>query len=67
MSTVAERSSAPQARELTAEEGREYVDEISRRLLGMSGEEFRRAWEAGELNADDDDVLHVALLLPLGW
>jgi Phage integrase family len=67
MSTVAERSSAPQARELTAEEGRAYVDEISHRLLGMSGEEFRRAWEAGELNADDDDVLHVALLLPLGW
>jgi hypothetical protein len=67
MSTLAERSSAPQARELTVEEGRACVDEISRCLLGISGEEFRRAWEAGELNIDDDNVLHVALLLPLGW
>lgn len=41
-------------------------DERAQRLLGMSGEEFRRRWEAGELDPNDDNVLRLAMLLPLG-
>jgi len=41
-------------------------DERAQRLLGMGGEEFRRRWEAGELDPDDDRVLRLAMLLPLG-
>lgn len=67
MTTIADNPVAgPQARELTAEEGRELIDERARQLVGMSGAEFLHAWEAGELDVDDDDVLQVAMLLPLG-
>jgi hypothetical protein len=51
-------------RELDHEAGRELVDEQARKYLGISGEEFRRRWEAGEVDADDDpDVMRVAMLL----
>lgn len=66
MSTVAEPVSEPQPRELTAEEGRALLDARARAELGMSGEEFRRAYEADELDVDDDAVLSVSMLLPLG-
>ncbi|MGH8907422.1 MAG: hypothetical protein ACRD0K_13080 [Egibacteraceae bacterium] len=56
----------PQPRELTAEEARALFDERARRLVDMSGEEFRRAWEAGDLDADDDRVVRLVMLLPLG-
>lgn len=40
----------------------------ARRYLGMSGDEFARAWHAGELDekADSPAVMRVAMLLPLG-
>lgn len=60
------RSVEPQARELTADEGRALLDERARRFLGMGGDEFVRRYEAGELDPDDDDVARVALLIPLG-
>jgi hypothetical protein len=48
-------------RELDA--GRELVDEQARKYLGISGEEFIRRWEAGEIDADEDpDVMRVAML-----
>jgi hypothetical protein len=56
----------PTPRVVSAEEGRAIIDERARRFLGMSGEEFRRRYEAGELDPDNDNVLRVALLLPLG-
>jgi len=57
----------PQPRELTREEGLALIDERAQRFLGISGKEFRRRYEAGELDADaDDDVLRLAMLLPLG-
>ena len=62
---VSEAADEPRARELTREEGRRLLDERARRFLGMSGDEFRRRYEAGELDPDDDHVLGVALLLPL--
>ena len=56
---------APAAKIVTAEEGRRLIDERAQRFLGMSGEEFRRRFEAGELDPDNDNVLRVAMLLPL--
>jgi len=56
-----------QLRELTLEEGRALVDRLARRHLGMSGEAFMRAWEAGELDeqAERPEVVYMAMLLPL--
>jgi hypothetical protein len=62
---VSEAAEEPRARELTREEGRRLLDERARRFLGVSGDEFRRRYKAGELDPDDDHVLGVALLLPL--
>ena len=61
---VAEAAEEPRPRELTREEGRRLFDEHARRFLGMSGDEFQRRYQAGELDPDDDNVLRVALLLP---
>jgi hypothetical protein len=55
----------PAPKILTAKEGRQLIDERARRFLNMSGEEFRRRYEAGELDPDNDNVLRVAMLLPL--
>ena len=51
---------------LTREEGWQILDEQARRSLGMSAEEFVRAWNAGEIDDPDrPEVMHVAMLLPL--
>ena len=62
---VAENSR--QVRELTVEEGRALVDRLAHRQLGMSGEAFMRAWDAGEFDeqAERPEVVHIAMLLPL--
>ncbi len=53
--------------ELDAREGRELLDRQARRHLDMSAEEFRRAWEAGELDPEaDPNIARVAMLLPFG-
>lgn len=54
--------------ELTQEEGRALLDEVAREYLGMSGDEFLRAWDAGEFDGDADrpEVMRVAMLIPLG-
>jgi hypothetical protein len=62
---VSEAADEPRPRELTREQGRRLVDQRARRFLGISGKEFRRRYEAGELDPDNDHVLGVALLLPL--
>lgn len=55
-------------RELSADEGRALLDRAARRYLDMSGESFIRAWEAGEIDADDprthSAVMRVAMLVP---
>jgi hypothetical protein len=63
---IPDAADEPHPRELTREEGQRLLDERARRYLGMSGEEFRRRYEAGELDSDNDHVLGLALLLPLG-
>jgi hypothetical protein len=56
----------PRPHELTPEEARAVFEERAQRLLGITGEEFRRRWEAGELDPGDDRVLRLVMLLPLG-
>jgi hypothetical protein len=53
--------------ELDPREGRELLDRQARRHLDMSAEEFRRAWEAGQLDPEaDPNIARVAMLLPFG-
>lgn len=55
--------------ELTREEGWVLFDEEAHRCLGMSGEDFLRAWDAGEIDVDDPEthgkVMRVVMQLPL--
>ena len=50
---------------LDDEEGREYFDTQARRLMGMSGEEFLRRYDAGEYRdiKDDGDDHHLIMLI----
>jgi len=49
--------------ELTREEGREMLDERTRRLIGMPLEDFEALYEAGTL-PDTPEVEHLVMLLP---
>ncbi len=53
-------------RELTLEEGRALVDRLAWRHLGVSGNAFMRAWDAGELDehAERPEIVHLVMLLP---
>ncbi len=56
-----------EVREATPEEGRKILDDKARTLLGISGEEFLRRWDAGEyLEAVDPNVNAVSILIPFG-
>jgi hypothetical protein len=48
-------------------DGAEIVDAAARHNLGMSGEDFMAAWEAGKFDGDSDrpEIVRVAMLLPL--
>lgn len=50
--------------ELDLDEGRVFLDRKVRRDLGISLEEFERAYDAGTLDLDDPDVFHLVMLLP---
>ncbi len=55
----------PAAAVVSHEEGRELLDAASRRKLGMSGQEFLEAWDAGRFADHDTLALHeVAALVP---
>jgi hypothetical protein len=50
----------------TAEESREVFDRATHRYLGMSGDEFVAAWDAGEFeDVERPEVAQVVMLLPL--
>lgn len=58
---------------LPPEESRWLFDQHARRLVGMSGEEFLRRWDAGEYqgrNLDEDQetrkISFLAMLIPFG-
>lgn len=52
--------------DVSAEEGRAILDRAARHYLGMSGEEFAVAWNAGHFDDDPDrpEVMRVVMLLP---
>lgn len=53
-------------RELTPEQAKQLLDDKARQYLGLTGDEFRARWDAGELDPDaDPSVMRVAMLLPL--
>lgn len=48
-----------------SKEGARILDRQARRYLNMSGEEFARAYKAGEIpEPDRSEVIRVAILLP---
>ncbi len=53
--------------EVTPEEGRRLFDDAARQVMGMSGEEFIRRWEAGEYwgIADADGHRHIGDLISI--
>jgi hypothetical protein len=55
----------PPVRWLNDEEGKEYFDQQARQLMGMSGEEFLRRWDAGEFDSVVDDPDHHSKLVYL--
>ena len=57
MDTLTERDQAP-VKDLTPEQAREYFEEKTRTLLGISGEEFLRRLDAGDYNDVLDDPEH---------
>jgi hypothetical protein len=70
---VASRRKRPTAenetlREVSVAEGRRLFDEEARRALGMSGDEFLRAWDAGEIDPNEPGrhsaIVRVLMLLP---
>jgi hypothetical protein len=48
----------PDVRHLTVKESRAFFDRMARELLGISADEFRRRWSAGEYDAIADDGNH---------
>lgn len=61
------RTTAPEVRELTREQGRALLNRQARRYLDISGEEFLRRLDAGEYRGTGDpDVMHLAMLAPFG-
>jgi hypothetical protein len=52
---------------VTPEEGAEILDRQARKYLGMSGKDFVRSYESGELQDDDysSNVMRVSMLIPL--
>ena len=56
--------------ELTAEEWEREFDSEARRTLGISAEEFRQRWEAGEyagMDPDDDSRVWALSFYVGGW
>lgn len=47
--------------ELSYEEGQKLFDAKARRRLNISGEEFIRRWDAGEIDFDDPET-HIAVV-----
>ena len=59
----------PEIREPTYEEGMDILDREARRLIGVSGEEFLRRYDAGDYGIVEEDqfgraLLHLEFLIP---
>lgn len=63
MATARKRRFTPVS-EMTAEETWNHFDQIAR-LIGMSGEEFIRRYDAGEIDVDDPAIHGDAIILEM--
>ncbi len=52
---------------MTLEEGRQMFDEIARKTVNMSGEEFIHAWESGKFDDQSENtaVSRLVALIPI--
>lgn len=69
MSTTTRKTVRPhdvEPPEVGREEARAIFDEQARKLLRISGEDFLRRWDAGENEGDEERVMRLVMLLPLG-
>lgn len=57
-------TSEPGVVELTRDEGRTLVDSEARRVLDLSVDEFLAQYDAGDLDAYDEAVLDLVMLIP---
>ena len=60
----------PKPRILTEEESLAMRENLARKNFGMSLDEFRKAYEAGEFDGDRErhgDVIFLAIMLPEYW
>ena len=60
----------PKPRILTEKESLAMRENLARKNFGMSLEEFRKAWKAGEFDDDRErhgKVISLAMLLPEYW
>ena len=60
----------PKVRVLTEEESREMRENLAQKDFGMSLDEFRKAWLAGEFDGDRERlgrVIALAMMLPEYW
>ena len=61
----AEEYELPEIVELSPDEGRQLFDERARDLVGMSGEEFLRKWDAGEIeDPDRSPIIELIMMIP---
>ncbi len=63
---VSETSSGTPVVEMTAEEYAAYLEREVRRATGLSAQDFRRAYLAGELDEADPSVSDLVGLLRIG-
>ncbi len=57
-------TSEPGVVELTRDEGRQMLDERTRKVLGIGLSEFERQYDAGTLDLDRSDIIGLVMLLP---
>lgn len=63
---VSETSAGSPVVEMTAEEYAAYIEREVQRAIGLSADEFRRAYLGGELDDGDPAVSELAGLLRIG-
>jgi hypothetical protein len=61
----------PRPEVMSREDGRRFFDEQARALVGLSGDEFLRRWDAGDYADVADDpahapVMYLSMLIPFG-
>lgn len=71
MSLTVSRTTQEEPYVLPVEKGRAFFDREARRVTGMSGEEFLRSYDAGEVIGDDTtpegrEIGYLILLIAFG-